>query len=49
MDRITEMRVAGHVTEKVWSKYSQVGMDSGREKLTEAFRTPSAPRVVAFP
>jgi integrase len=53
VDRITAMRVAGHVTEKMWSKYSQVRIDSVREKLTEAFRTssraPGAPRVVAFP
>ena len=41
VDRITAMRVAGHVTEKMWSKYSQVRMDSVREKLTEAFRSSS--------
>ena len=41
VDRITAMRVAGHVTEKMWSKYSQVRMDSVREKLTEAFRSTS--------
>ncbi len=28
------MRVAGHVTDKMWSKYSQVRMDSVRAKLT---------------
>lgn len=47
------MRVAGHVTDKTWSKYSQVRMDSVREKLTEAFRSssraPGVSRVVAFP
>jgi hypothetical protein len=37
VDRITAMRVAGHVTDKMWSKYSQVRMDSVREKLMEAF------------
>lgn len=41
VDRITAMRVAGHVTEKMWSKYSQVRMDSVREKLTEAFASSS--------
>jgi hypothetical protein len=41
VDRITAMRVAGHVTEKMWSKYSQVRMESIREKMTEAFRTSS--------
>jgi integrase len=30
VDRITAMRVAGHVTEKMWSKYSQVRIDSVR-------------------
>jgi integrase len=53
VDRITAMRVAGHVTDKMWSKYSRVRMDSVREKLTEAFRSsgrsPGASRVVAFP
>jgi hypothetical protein len=37
VDRITAMGVAGHVTEKMWSKYSQVRIDSVREKLAEAF------------
>jgi hypothetical protein len=41
VDRITAMRVAGHVTEKMWSKYSQVRIDSVREKLAEAFRASS--------
>jgi hypothetical protein len=45
--------VAGHVTERMWSKYSQVRMDSVREKLMEAFKTSSSlsasSRVVAFP
>jgi integrase len=41
VDRITAMRVAGHVTDKMWSKYSQVRLDSVREKMTEAFRTSS--------
>jgi len=41
VDRITAMRVAGHVTEKMWSKYSQVRLESIREKMTEAFRTSS--------
>jgi hypothetical protein len=36
------MRVAGHVTEKMWSKYSQVRLDSVREKLTEAFKASSS-------
>jgi hypothetical protein len=47
------MRVAGHVTDKMWSKYSQVRLDSVREKLTEAFKAsssvPVSSRVVAFP
>jgi hypothetical protein len=37
VDRITAMRVAGHVTEKMWSKYSQVRFDSVRDKLMGAF------------
>jgi integrase len=53
VDRITAMRVAGHVTDKMWSKYSQVRLDSVREKLTEAFKAsssmPVSSRVVAFP
>ena len=53
VDRITAMRVAGHVTDKMWSKYSQVRMDYVREKLTEAFRsssrTPGVSSVVTFP
>ena len=52
VDRITAMRVTGHVTDKMWSQYSQVRMDSVREKLTEAFRSSSralgGSRVVAF-
>lgn len=36
------MRVAGHVTDKMWSKYSQVRLDSVREKLTEAFKASSS-------
>jgi hypothetical protein len=43
VDRITAMRVAGHVTEKMWSKYSQVRIDSVREKLAEAFRLSARP------
>jgi integrase len=53
VDRITAMRVAGHVTEKMWSKYSQVRIDSVREKLAEAFKVSSrvsgASRLVTFP
>jgi integrase len=39
VDQITAKRVAGHVTEKMWSKYSQVRLESIREKMTDAFRT----------
>jgi integrase len=53
VDKITAMRVAGHVTDKMWSKYSQVRIDSTREKMMEAFkasnRAPGASRLVAFP
>jgi integrase len=53
IDRVTAKRIAGHVTDKMWDKYSQVRMDFVREKLTEAFRSsssaPGASRLVAFP
>jgi integrase len=53
VDKITAMRVAGHVTGKMWSKYSQVRLDSTREKMTEAFRTSMQPaagaRLIRFP
>lgn len=41
VDKITAMRVAGHVTEKMWSKYSQVRIESTREKMAEAFKKSS--------
>jgi integrase len=43
IDRVTAKRIAGHVTDKMWDKYSQVRMDFVREKLTEAFRSSSRP------
>jgi integrase len=53
VDKITAMRIAGHVTDKMWDKYAQVRIDSTREKMMEAFRTssrpPGASRLVAFP
>jgi hypothetical protein len=39
IDRITAMRVAGHVTERMWSKYSQVRLDSVREKTDGGFQS----------
>jgi hypothetical protein len=47
VDRITAMRVAGHVTAKMWDKYSQVRFDSVREKLTETFRSSNPGRLNA--
>jgi hypothetical protein len=48
-----DLVIEDHVTDKMWSKYSQVRMDSVRETLTEAFRSSSrtlgVSRVVAFP
>jgi integrase len=53
VDRITAKRIAGHITDKMWDKYSQVRIDSTREKMMEAFkassRAPGASRLVAFP
>jgi hypothetical protein len=53
IDRVTAKRIAGHVTDKMWDKYSQVRFDSVREKLTEAFRSssraPGVSRLIAFP
>jgi integrase len=53
IDRVTAKRIAGHVTDKMWDKYSQVRMDFVRDKLTEAFRSsssaPGASGLVAFP
>jgi integrase len=37
LDRITAKRIAGHITDKMWDKYSQVRFDSVREKLMGAF------------
>jgi hypothetical protein len=45
-------RASGPVTPLMWSKYSQVRIDSVREKLTEAFRASSrvsGARLVPFP
>jgi hypothetical protein len=42
IDRVTAKRIAGHVTDKMWDKYSQVRMDFVRDKLTEAFRSSSS-------
>jgi integrase len=52
VDRVTAKRVAGHITDKMWDKYSQVRLESIREKMTEAFRVSSVradPRVIRFP
>jgi integrase len=38
VDRIMAKRVAGHVTDQMWDKYSQVRFDSIREKLMGAFQ-----------
>jgi integrase len=48
VDQVTAKRIAGHVTDKMWLKYSQVRLDSTREKMAEAF-TASSPRVVSPP
>jgi integrase len=37
VDKITAKRIAGHITDKMWDKYSQVRFDSVREKLMGAF------------
>jgi hypothetical protein len=38
VDRITAKRVAGDITDQMWSKYSHVRLDSTREKTAEAFQ-----------
>jgi integrase len=43
IDRITAKRIAGHVTDKMWDKYSQVRFDSVREKMMEVFTPISSP------
>jgi hypothetical protein len=48
VDQVTAKRIAGHVTDKMWLKYSQVRLDSTREKMTEAFTT-SGPCIVHRP
>lgn len=45
VDRITAKRIAGHVTDQMWEKYSQVRIESTREKMTEAFKKSSMPAV----
>jgi integrase len=45
VDQVTAKRIAGHVTDKMWLKYSQVRLDSTREKMTEALSA-SSPRIV---
>jgi integrase len=37
VDKITAKRIAGHITDKMWEKYSQVRFDSVREKMMAAF------------
>jgi hypothetical protein len=37
VDKITAKRIAGHITDKMWDKYSQVRFDSVREKMMGAF------------
>lgn len=51
VDRITAKRVAGHITDKMWEKYSQVRMESIRGKMSDAFdssshRTEAASRAI---
>ena len=41
VDRVTDKRVAGHITDKMWDKYSQVRLESIRDKMTDAFATAS--------
>ena len=41
VDRVTAKRVAGHITGKMWRKYSQVRLESIRDKMTKAFGTAS--------
>jgi len=38
VDKITAKRIAGHITDKMWDKYSQVRFDSVREKIMGAFK-----------
>lgn len=42
VDRVTAKRVAGHITDQMWDKYSQVRIETIREKMTEAFKKGSA-------
>ena len=37
VDRITANRVAGHIMDKMWDKYSLVRLESIREKMADAF------------
>lgn len=41
VDKITAKRIAGHITDKMWDKYSQVRVEHTREQMTEAFKKSS--------
>jgi integrase len=43
VDKITAKKIAGHITDKMWEKYSQVRIESTREKMNEAFKKSSMP------
>jgi integrase len=49
VDKITAKRIAGHITDKMWEKYSQVRVEHTREQMTEAFKKASASVVQKFP
>jgi hypothetical protein len=49
IDRATAKRVAGHITDKMWDKYSQVRLESIREKMAEAFDCSGHGREVVSP
>ena len=53
VDRASAKRIAGHITDDMWDKYSQVRIEAVREKMTEAFKSsslaPGAGQVIAFP
>ena len=48
VDRITAKRVAGDITDQMWSKYSHVRLDSTREKTAEAFQDIMPPRFASI-
>jgi len=41
VDKMTAKKIAGHITDKMWEKYSQVRVEHTREQMTEAFKKSS--------